>query len=135
MSKLKVPEGSESSHGAESVSSVPNKGRVMEAQPNVEGVTPDTPTGLGSTVHSQIRATGAALSNRVRKVNPEVSAGTHVVDAKPQPQAMSAKEKKAIDDAKAKLFSRGGSGNSDAVPYPGVSDRDFNSEDLNAPNT
>ena len=142
MSKVKVPKSTEETRSSrETVSSTPNKGAVVEAQPvGVEdsGVSPEGNSGpeTGSIVTQPHPAKGADPV-RIQRENKKVTLGRHVHSKGHEVTGpKTAAELKAEDDKKVALFSRGGSGTAAEVPHPGVSGRDFVSdESANPANT
>jgi hypothetical protein len=137
--KVHVPKSTEETRSSrETVSSSPNKGAVVDAQPTggVDSrVSPEESTGpdAGSTVLSQFEPAPHADPVRVQHEQKDLTAGRYVHSADHAVTGPKTKQElKAEDDAKVATFTRGGE---DRVAYPGVSDRDFNSKSSNAPNT
>ncbi len=135
--KLKVPTSKENTIGVETVSGAPNHGAVKDGQPigsseftapGNEGL-PESILG-GHTRHEQFVPAEGANPVRMRINKPE--GGSHTTsETRPTPP----KPHDVQDRAKMELFKRGGSGTSDKIPRPGMSGRDFNSNDVPAPNT
>lgn len=137
MKKLKVPKSKEDVLGVETVSGAPNKGHVRGGQPigsseftapGNEGLADSIPG--GHTKHEQFLPAEGALPIRMRHNKPEGGSLT-TSETRPAPP----KPHDVQDKAKMDLFKRGGSGTSDKIPHPVMSDRDWNSEGISAPNT
>jgi hypothetical protein len=111
-------------------SAAPNKGKVVKAYKSTgidSRVRPGETTGAnaGATVHSQMQPAPGAHPVRVRHAEPVKSGNTlaHVTDG---PETKPRQTREEAEANKMKLFVRGGSGNSDAVPHPSTSPRDWN---------
>jgi hypothetical protein len=91
---------------------------------------------VGATVHSQAVSVPGASPNRVRRSEPQLvrENGTSRLASVSNIPKKETDEKAAADADKVKLFSRPSSGNSDALPHPSLSGRDWNSTDAPAPN-
>jgi hypothetical protein len=112
---------------------------VSQFQGTDNRVKPHETTGpdVGATFHSQAPSLAGASPNRVRHAEPKriVEHGTsRLSNVHNAPKTESGPTRAEVDADKVALFSRGGSGNSDAIPRPGMSPRDWNSTDSPAPN-
>jgi hypothetical protein len=133
----------------ETVSATPNSPVLLEAySPLREDVKDDCfladsnmpeAVDVGDTCHNQLKAAPGASPNRIRRSDPKLineNGSTHFAHTTnaPAPPSLDSHSKER-EDAKVALFTRGGSGNSDELPRPGMSDRSFNSNNADAPNT
>jgi hypothetical protein len=99
--------------------------------------TPDTPSQFGATVHSQHVSQDGASPNRARFSEPKLikeNGSTHIAHVTNIPKEESSQTKADAETDKLKLFSRPSSGNGEAMPRPGMSNRSYSSTGAKAPN-
>jgi hypothetical protein len=123
----------------ETISATPNSPNCLEAySPDRADVKPDCfladsnlpeeATGLGSTIHSQMKPRGNASLNRTRRSDPKVNHGGTRVTSEPSPHSVDSHSDE-MEKEKVLRFTRG-----NGKPRPGMSGRDFNSRNSDAPN-
>jgi len=126
------------SPATETVSAAPNVPNRLEAYSPDRADHPELPScddvpqnaNAGHTNHVQFVPRGNAHHVRTRKPNKKVTLGSHVTSQPAQPKLDS--HSPDVEAGKVNLFTRGGQ---DRLPRRGVSDRSFNSQGQDAPNT